>query len=1020
MLITYCLLLMQLPVVALSSTNTAPDPDSLFLAGQYQAAEMAYRQRMKAAEQSQEDTVYLHAMNRAIECLWRMGDNPNAELLASQLSKRSIELLGEDNLYHGMAMMHLGVIDLLEDDLKASERYFRKALSLYQRAYGPSHPEITNLYYNLGVVKKYNGSFDSAIYYLEKTLAADRLEYGVEDIRLSDHYSGLAAVYTDMGFALKAQQYYDSAVHLHVLHDKADHPYIATTYVNLGINLAKLGKYQEGIAHLFTALEVLKKYYPPGHFSIWGTYDQISSFYYKAGNYDQARKYAYMGLRYADNLSEKPGLSAARHYNLLGAIYQAEAKYDSALLFLKKSEALLQETGNQELMIAIQNNKLISLLGTNQVEAGLQVFETLHATLAPQRNKRFKTLTRINLTVGKHFLEQGEYQKAMKHVDEAIAVNLYRQDGKPQLTEHFIDAYQMIYSLSLKANILAGMGELDHLTEAVDIFGLCSELIGKVRSGLHSSADADQLYRSHSDFYRDAVAVCHRLYEMTGETKYAERALVFSEERKAWELMESYHLSEWKNQFPLPDSLRQRESEIDGMLRYYHGQLVSEGLNQQKDVSEISSVVKQNLQWQQKKQAFDSVLMETHPAYFDIRYRDFKVNPEHLRTQLGEGQVLLEYFTGKNNNFCFVIKHDSVFFLKLPKLTKAEVAKWLNQISIEPDLANLNLLRKTGYEMYQKLFLAVDSLLQPSDKQLVIVPEGLINTIPFDLLVSDTVAADQYLIHRYAISYAHSALMAAGETIQDQRRQPVLAVAPNYNLTQFDSLEIQKYAVLRAGGSALRWNQEEVASISKLVDTRLLVEALATEERFKKEAPYYQILHLAGHAFLDPDNPELSYLAFAANEADSTEGRLNFYELASLNLLADLAVLSACNTASNKQSLGGMPRSLGYSFQLAGVRSVMVSQWAVDDRSTRLLMEKFYIHLKEGLDKSEAIRAAKLDFLKEADPVFTHPFYWAAFVIYGDVSEVDSLTNDFTDSPFLPGLVAVLLIGAFMVARRMG
>jgi hypothetical protein len=78
--------------------------------------------------------------------------------------------------------------------------------------------------------------------------------------------------------------------------------------------------------------------------------------------------------------------------------------------------------------------------------------------------------------------------------------------------------------------------------------------------------------------------------------------------------------------------------------------------------------------------------------------------------------------------------------------------------------------------------------------------------------------------------------------------------------------------------------------------------------------------------------------------------------------------------------------SLARSFQYAGCPSLVVSLWPVDDLATSDLMTYYYSHLQKGLPKDRALQMAKLDFLENADPATSHPFYWAGFILIGDTS----------------------------------
>jgi CHAT domain-containing protein len=105
-------------------------------------------------------------------------------------------------------------------------------------------------------------------------------------------------------------------------------------------------------------------------------------------------------------------------------------------------------------------------------------------------------------------------------------------------------------------------------------------------------------------------------------------------------------------------------------------------------------------------------------------------------------------------------------------------------------------------------------------------------------------------------------------------------------------------------------------------------------------------------------------------------------------LHAQLVVLSACETGAGQYVAGEGVFSLARGFMDAGVPSVVMSLWQVNDISTSELMPLFYRHLAQGLPKDEALHKAKLEFLKTSDPMKTHPFFWAGFVLLGDNAPV--------------------------------
>jgi len=143
---------------------------------------------------------------------------------------------------------------------------------------------------------------------------------------------------------------------------------------------------------------------------------------------------------------------------------------------------------------------------------------------------------------------------------------------------------------------------------------------------------------------------------------------------------------------------------------------------------------------------------------------------------------------------------------------------------------------------------------------------------------------------------------------------------------------------------------------------------------------------------------------------------LTYYDLNNLELNADLAVLSACNTGSGKLEKGEGVISIAKGFIQAGVPSVVTSLWSVDDCATSDIMTQFYKYLKEGQTKDKALRNAKLMYLQTADKAHAHPFYWGAFVQFGNTDSLDYLSEGNPRTRFLLiGLVGLIL---FILERK--
>ncbi len=211
----------------------------------------------------------------------------------------------------------------------------------------------------------------------------------------------------------------------------------------------------------------------------------------------------------------------------------------------------------------------------------------------------------------------------------------------------------------------------------------------------------------------------------------------------------------------------------------------------------------------------------------------------------------------------------------------------------------------------------------------------------------------------------------------------------------------------------LKGTLKEVESISKLfADSDLYINESASKASFKNMSNNYSILHLSMHSFINDQDSELSSLVFSDSDLDY---ELYISELYGLNLNADMAVLSACNTGVGQLKTGKGIVSMTTAFTAAGVPSVLSSLWSAPDAATEKIMTSFYDHLKKGETKNKALKNAKLDYLKNTDdPNLKHPYYWAGFVLTGDTSVIVTATNYW----WYISVVLVLVGLLFLILKR--
>jgi len=264
------------------------------------------------------------------------------------------------------------------------------------------------------------------------------------------------------------------------------------------------------------------------------------------------------------------------------------------------------------------------------------------------------------------------------------------------------------------------------------------------------------------------------------------------------------------------------------------------------------------------------------------------------------------------------------------------------------------------HQMYALLLEPVRHRLR-AYSELIIVPHGNLHYLPFHALHD----GERYLIESHAVSYLPAASLLRYCREVQPTSDAALVVGDTYQ-------------------GRLSHTLQEAQAVASLWGAQLATGDQATRETIQRDAPRCRLVHLASHGEFRTDNPLFSGLAFS-------NGWLTTLDIFNLRLNASLVTLSACVTG--RSVIGGGDELLGLlrAFLYAGTQSLLLSQWAVDDRSTAVLMERFYRELQSGATKGEALRQAQRAFLSAAQQrldgeaeAYAHPYYWAPFFLVGD------------------------------------
>uniref|UniRef100_UPI00286A12E2 CHAT domain-containing protein n=1 Tax=Armatimonas sp. TaxID=1872638 RepID=UPI00286A12E2 len=528
--------------------------------------------------------------------------------------------------------------------------------------------------------------------------------------------------------------------------------------------------------------------------------------------------------------------------------------------------------------------------------------------------------------------------------------------------------------------------------EALTAFQKSIALVEQRRGGLESLAEAktDTLAASLPTYSR-AIALLHKLGR-------DEEAFLLVQQTKGRALAERGGQA----QPELMNALTVAEQAQRGLLQeqasFLNFQLIAEGVRNEPGSKKRFAELGEQLKGVEVQRAtLEDQLSLRHPTLARLRPR-LPIASKAIAAQLPANTALIEYVLAEKPLAFVVTKNGlSVHALptSLPSLTR-QIAALQSACQSE---------KKETKSAVRTL---VQSLVAPLAKplahktRLIICPDGTLWDIPFALLFP-----------QLTVSLAHSATLWRGDSTVTSPKilvyaNPELGTQGRFTLCPIitpdrpiktpdrpiktpdrpiktpdrDLVSKLEDATERAGAlSALPGADSEAKAIARHFPGAVIRRAgMAQEASFTREAGQFSLLHLASHAFLNNAAPMLSCLVLATPSLESSDdGFLTAREILSLELNAELVVLSACNTGQGEKQPSEGVIGLSWAFLAAGARQLVVTQWSVNDEATARFMDYFYAALKAK--KSPAVALQDASRALQKIPRWRHPHYWAGFAL---------------------------------------
>lgn len=872
----------------------------------------------------------------------------------------SPKLLG--TTYYNIGRTYSGLNQLS----KAVEAY-EKSRFVYEQA-GLQH-DLTYILADLGVLYFIQEDYQKAASYSEQSIAlASRPNQSAPLGAWPDEFGKATALATLADLDLRHGDYEQAVDKLKTslaLYQELNrggssyNTYIAGDLQALGRVYTASGDYTQALVYLNQALIIVKTLSDPT--AAAELLNSIGVLYIEQEDYSQAKKHFDESLQIY--LSTKNQREAARVLLNLGVIEQRQENYEQALTQFKLSLQTAKTTQSIDVMIAAGEGIGVVLTAKKDFGAAL---EALNASLAIAKATKDRTRqTELMWRSAETYYAMGDYARAVLLAEEAVA--LAREAHLPKLT--YLSTTTLGQSYAAQNKIELATKTLIDAIEQAD--AMRDQVAGR-------EVERQLFFENKVSDYNTLIDLLIKQGRVVDALLYAERAkgrvLLDVLSGGKVDLAKAFTSSEKKES----ERLNRRISEINDLIRAQEANSAP---------ATATSLYKQLDDARLDYRSFEDALYTSHP---ELRVRSGRTaaltNGDMNSLGLDRDCAYLEYVVSKEGVRLFVLTYDhsdgtpNLQAYPLP-IKPDELTAKVNQFhdrlaNRHPDYA------AASHDLYSLLVKPASG--QIANKGTIcIIPDGVLWNLPFQALMS---SSGHYLLEDHALYYAPSL-----SVLREMSKETTGTEKSAASLIAFGNPVIGKDVQRNEELCPLPEAETEVATVASTfgsAGSKVLIGREASEKSFRTLAPTYSMIHLATHGIIDNRQPLYSYLLLTKTDGDpENDGLLEAREIMNMNLHADLAVLSACETANGRISPGEGVMGMSWAFFVAGTRSMLVSQWKVNSVSTSQLMKNFYqaVYSRREIgngQKANALRDAALKIRR--DRHYGHPFYWSGFVLVGN------------------------------------
>ena len=672
-----------------------------------------------------------------------------------------------------------------------------------------------------------------------------------------------------------------------------------------------------------------------------------------------------------NNLGNNYLLSSTENLMRPEILKKAEKTFEASIKYLEKEKGQSETLSNSYRNLASMNRQWQRF---DLADSYMQKAEKLFLETPNQQPRK---LAKLYYEKALLFFDERKYDESSNEITRIFKTLIPNYNSKnilPNQNQLYTETV-LADALDLQAEMLKSKQPKKAL-EAFELSFYIEDLL--MNSLVYENSKILMQLRSRNRTEK-CISIYDELFKKESKTQYLEEAFQLSERTKSG-ILQRYR-SNFKN-------ASTEEKQLLQELQNLNNAIIKE---QQKgnlaNISRINNFIKKQNELMISLKKVQLKNADYIPEKCDLKGLFSKLEKDKA--------VMVYYFMGFENQYFFTLQNSTISLnrlntshISIPKIV--QFVDYFNDANaITNDISGSN---KCGKQVFDILKLPNNSI----NKNLIIVPDGILNFLPFEALITQeskttNFARMHYLLNDFKIAYNASANIYLNSKTVLKSDKTVLGVFPVFEKSAFE----------------LRYSKKEMESIRNNFKGKYLENADATFNNFKNNASNYSILHLSTHASSgDIETP--ASIKFYDQE-------ILYSELYNLHINPDLVVLSACETGIGKLYKAEGAMSVARGFQFAGAQNLMFSLWKVNDFTTSVFMTDFYKNVKNNVSYFEANTNAKREYLndKSIPNAKKSPYYWSSFVYYGSISGEEKSGN------YIYYVISFLIvIGLFLVFNQ--